>query len=190
MFLTSKDIDFFSLIIVFVSCYLVPSPVRCFQFESPVFNICAVCVILFLSKPQKKYVFYCPNKQLAFMCSSFSVYFLVCQLLFFCTLTHILYIFLSFVFVFIWLCDFLPVSAENLAKCLMQMERQLLQLEKDLETFSSHDDPTDMFFTKMAISFRHAFVHTVDLNLMDPLDMFSLKGKTKGEKYSRWTANN
>lgn len=41
------------------------------------------------------------------------------------------------------------------------MERQLLQLEKDLETFSSHDDPNDMFFTKMAISFTHAFVHSV-----------------------------
>uniref|UniRef100_A0A8C2X004 Diaphanous-related formin 3 n=1 Tax=Cyclopterus lumpus TaxID=8103 RepID=A0A8C2X004_CYCLU len=45
------------------------------------------------------------------------------------------------------------VSAENLEKSLRQMERQLLQLEKDLETFSSPDDPNDMFFTKMAISF-------------------------------------
>lgn len=54
-------------------------------------------------------------------------------------------------------CGSLSVSAENLAKCLMQMERQLLQLEKELETFSSHDDPTDMFFTKMAISFWQAF---------------------------------
>ncbi|XP_034412722.1 protein diaphanous homolog 3-like isoform X3 [Cyclopterus lumpus] len=42
------------------------------------------------------------------------------------------------------------VSAENLEKSLRQMERQLLQLEKDLETFSSPDDPNDMFFTKMA----------------------------------------
>uniref|UniRef100_A0A8C2WVE1 Diaphanous-related formin 3 n=1 Tax=Cyclopterus lumpus TaxID=8103 RepID=A0A8C2WVE1_CYCLU len=47
------------------------------------------------------------------------------------------------------------VSAENLEKSLRQMERQLLQLEKDLETFSSPDDPNDMFFTKMAISFAH-----------------------------------
>ncbi|XP_030017284.1 protein diaphanous homolog 3-like isoform X2 [Sphaeramia orbicularis] len=42
------------------------------------------------------------------------------------------------------------VSAENLEKSLRQMERQLLQLERDLETFSSPDDPNDMFFTKMA----------------------------------------
>lgn len=38
------------------------------------------------------------------------------------------------------------------------MERQLLQLERDLETFSSPDDPNDMFFTKMAISFTNACV--------------------------------
>uniref|UniRef100_A0A7N6C4D0 Diaphanous-related formin 3 n=1 Tax=Anabas testudineus TaxID=64144 RepID=A0A7N6C4D0_ANATE len=48
------------------------------------------------------------------------------------------------------------VSAENLEKSLRQMERQLLQLERDLETFSSPDDPNDMFFTKMAISFTNA----------------------------------
>ncbi|XP_056235641.1 protein diaphanous homolog 3-like isoform X1 [Seriola aureovittata] len=42
------------------------------------------------------------------------------------------------------------VSAENLEKSLRQMERQLLQLERDLETFSSPDDPNDTFFTKMA----------------------------------------
>ncbi|XP_070787259.1 protein diaphanous homolog 3-like [Enoplosus armatus] len=42
------------------------------------------------------------------------------------------------------------VSAENLEKSLKQMERQLLQLERDLETFSSPDDPNDMFFAKMA----------------------------------------
>ncbi|KAM4630487.1 protein diaphanous homolog 3-like [Polymixia lowei] len=48
------------------------------------------------------------------------------------------------------------VSAENLEKSLRQMERQLLQLEKDLETFSSPDDPNDMFHTKMAIFARCA----------------------------------
>ncbi|XP_039650771.1 protein diaphanous homolog 3-like isoform X3 [Perca fluviatilis] len=42
------------------------------------------------------------------------------------------------------------VSAENLEKSLRQMEMQLLQLERDLETFSSPDDPNDMFLTKMA----------------------------------------
>lgn len=57
-----------------------------------------------------------------------------------------------------WVC--VTVSAENLEKSLKQMERQLLQLERDLETFSSPDDPNDMFFTKMAISFSHACVHT------------------------------
>ncbi|XP_053720468.1 protein diaphanous homolog 3-like isoform X2 [Synchiropus splendidus] len=41
------------------------------------------------------------------------------------------------------------VSAENLEKSLRQMERQLLQLERDLETFASSDDPSDMFSTKM-----------------------------------------
>ncbi|MED6276173.1 Diaphanous, partial [Characodon lateralis] len=35
------------------------------------------------------------------------------------------------------------VSAENLEKSLRQMERQLLQLERDLQTFSSTDDPND-----------------------------------------------
>uniref|UniRef100_A0A3P8R0U3 Diaphanous-related formin 3 n=1 Tax=Astatotilapia calliptera TaxID=8154 RepID=A0A3P8R0U3_ASTCA len=49
------------------------------------------------------------------------------------------------------------VSAENLEKSLRQMERQLLQLERDLETFSSSDDPNDMFLTKMAISFTRVF---------------------------------
>nr|XP_054588378.1 protein diaphanous homolog 3 isoform X2 [Nothobranchius furzeri] len=48
------------------------------------------------------------------------------------------------------------VSAENLEKSLRQMERQLLQLERDLETFSSPDDPSDMFFTKMASFFKVA----------------------------------
>ncbi len=51
------------------------------------------------------------------------------------------------------ICGCVSVSAENLEKSLRQMERQLLQLERDLETLSSPDDPNDMFFTKMAISF-------------------------------------
>lgn len=51
------------------------------------------------------------------------------------------------------MCGSVSVSAENLEKSLRQMEKQLLQLERDLETFSSPDDPNDMFFTKMAISF-------------------------------------
>uniref|UniRef100_A0A3Q3CLD0 Diaphanous-related formin 3 n=1 Tax=Haplochromis burtoni TaxID=8153 RepID=A0A3Q3CLD0_HAPBU len=50
------------------------------------------------------------------------------------------------------------VSAENLEKSLRQMERQLLQLERDLETFSSSDDPNDMFLTKMAISFTRVCI--------------------------------
>uniref|UniRef100_A0A1A8RE74 Diaphanous homolog 3 n=1 Tax=Nothobranchius rachovii TaxID=451742 RepID=A0A1A8RE74_9TELE len=45
---------------------------------------------------------------------------------------------------------------QNLEKSLRQMERQLLQLERDLETFSSPDDPSDMFFTKMASFFKVA----------------------------------
>lgn len=57
------------------------------------------------------------------------------------------------------ICGCVSVSAENLEKSLRQMERQLLQLERDLETFSSPDDPNDMFFTKMAISFTHACIH-------------------------------
>ncbi len=58
------------------------------------------------------------------------------------------------------ICACVSVSAENLEKSLRQMERQLLQLERDLETFSSPDDPDDMFFTKMAISFTHACIHS------------------------------
>ncbi|KAI1899173.1 hypothetical protein AGOR_G00058870 [Albula goreensis] len=45
------------------------------------------------------------------------------------------------------------VSAENLERNLKQMERQISQLEKDLETFSSSEDPQDKFVTKMSISF-------------------------------------
>lgn len=56
---------------------------------------------------------------------------------------------------------YVSVSAENLEKILRQMERQLLQLERDLETFSSPDDPNDMFFTKMSISFPHACIQTL-----------------------------
>uniref|UniRef100_A0A8C1ZX07 Diaphanous-related formin 3 n=1 Tax=Cyprinus carpio TaxID=7962 RepID=A0A8C1ZX07_CYPCA len=41
-------------------------------------------------------------------------------------------------------------------KSLRQMEKHLLQLEKDLDTFSSTDDQQDLFFSKMAISF-HTF---------------------------------
>ncbi|XP_068603657.1 protein diaphanous homolog 3-like [Brachionichthys hirsutus] len=41
------------------------------------------------------------------------------------------------------------VSAENVEKSLKQMERQMQQLERDLKTFSTPDDPNDMFFTKM-----------------------------------------
>lgn len=51
------------------------------------------------------------------------------------------------------------VSAENLEKSLRQMEKHLLQLEKDLDTFSSADDPQDLFLSKMAISF-HMFAYT------------------------------
>uniref|UniRef100_A0A3Q3JZ94 Diaphanous-related formin 3 n=1 Tax=Monopterus albus TaxID=43700 RepID=A0A3Q3JZ94_MONAL len=52
------------------------------------------------------------------------------------------------------------VSAENLEKSLRQMEQQLLQLERDLETFSSPDDPSDMFFTKMWVQMSTCFVKT------------------------------
>lgn len=82
-------------------------------------------------------------------------------LCYFSVLLHAMYLYFVVCICYSNVCGFLSVSAENLAKSLMQMERQLLQLEKDLETFSSHDDPADMFFTKMAISFRQAFVRTV-----------------------------
>ncbi|MGH0133171.1 UNVERIFIED_CONTAM: hypothetical protein FKN15_052518 [Acipenser sinensis] len=48
------------------------------------------------------------------------------------------------------------VSAENLEKNLKQMERQLLQLEKDLETFPPTEDMHDKFVTKLSISFLTA----------------------------------
>ncbi|KAJ8350121.1 hypothetical protein SKAU_G00252510 [Synaphobranchus kaupii] len=45
------------------------------------------------------------------------------------------------------------VSAENLERNLKQMERQIVQLERDLETFSCPTEPQDMFVSKMSISF-------------------------------------
>ena len=52
------------------------------------------------------------------------------------------------------------VSAENLEKCLKQMDCQLLQLERDLDTFSSPLQD-DLFHTKMAISnMTHTHTHT------------------------------
>uniref|UniRef100_A0A8C8SPM3 Diaphanous related formin 3 n=1 Tax=Pelusios castaneus TaxID=367368 RepID=A0A8C8SPM3_9SAUR len=48
------------------------------------------------------------------------------------------------------------VSAENLEKNLRQMERQIQQLEKDLEIFPPPDDTHDKFVTKMSISFCFA----------------------------------
>ncbi|XP_077783914.1 protein diaphanous homolog 3 isoform X2 [Podarcis muralis] len=52
------------------------------------------------------------------------------------------------------------VSAESLEKSLKQMERQLIQLEKDLETFPLSEDIHDKFVTKMstfAIQAREQF---------------------------------
>ncbi|KAB5559402.1 hypothetical protein PHYPO_G00028620, partial [Pangasianodon hypophthalmus] len=57
------------------------------------------------------------------------------------------------------------VSAENLEKSLKQMEKQMLQLEKDLDTFSSPDNQDDMFHSKMAISF---ITHTQTYTLIVP----------------------
>uniref|UniRef100_A0A670IQ30 Diaphanous related formin 3 n=1 Tax=Podarcis muralis TaxID=64176 RepID=A0A670IQ30_PODMU len=48
------------------------------------------------------------------------------------------------------------VSAESLEKSLKQMERQLIQLEKDLETFPLSEDIHDKFVTKM----DHTFTST------------------------------
>lgn len=45
------------------------------------------------------------------------------------------------------------VSAESLEKSLKQMEGQIKQLGKDLETFPQSGDPHDKFVTKMSISF-------------------------------------
>uniref|UniRef100_A0A3Q2YIP4 Diaphanous-related formin 3 n=1 Tax=Hippocampus comes TaxID=109280 RepID=A0A3Q2YIP4_HIPCM len=66
------------------------------------------------------------------------------------------------------------VSAENLEKSLRQMERQLLQLERDLETFSSPDDPSDMFVNKMVareqygkLVTMHSSMETLYLNLLE-----------------------
>ncbi|XP_076011613.1 protein diaphanous homolog 3-like [Genypterus blacodes] len=78
------------------------------------------------------------------------------------------------------------VSAENLEKSLRQMEKQLVQLERDLETFSSPDDPNDMFFTKMA-SFsqgateQHSKLVTMHSNMemlyQNMLDYFAIDPK-------------
>lgn len=72
---------------------------------------------------------------------------------------HVAIFLCAFTNVCVDVCGCVSVSAENLEKSLRQMERQLLQLERDLETFSSPDDPNDMFFTKMAISFTHTCTH-------------------------------
>uniref|UniRef100_A0A8C5WVG5 Diaphanous related formin 3 n=1 Tax=Laticauda laticaudata TaxID=8630 RepID=A0A8C5WVG5_LATLA len=45
------------------------------------------------------------------------------------------------------------VSVESLEKSLKQMEGQIKQLGKDLETFPQPEDPHDKFVTKMSISF-------------------------------------
>ncbi|CAM9532670.1 unnamed protein product [Lampetra planeri] len=51
------------------------------------------------------------------------------------------------------------VSAENLQKNLKQMENQIEQLEKDIQSFPSTEDVNDKFVEKMTISFmRHGFV--------------------------------
>lgn len=100
--------------------------------------------------------------------------------LFLCAFTHhVTYVYFVVCICYSNVCGFLSVSAENLAKSLMQMERQLLQLEKDLETFSSQDDPTDMFFTKMAISFRQVFVRSVVFILRDSLASMDVKKQVK-----------
>ncbi|KAM3626177.1 uncharacterized protein V6R79_024140 [Siganus canaliculatus] len=66
------------------------------------------------------------------------------------------------------------VSAENLEKSLRQMEKQLLQLERDLETFSSPDDPNDMFSTKMVareqygkLVIMHSNMETLYQNMLE-----------------------
>ncbi|XP_063068121.1 protein diaphanous homolog 3-like [Engraulis encrasicolus] len=48
------------------------------------------------------------------------------------------------------------VSAENLEKSLRLMERQLQQLDRDLQTFSSPQDENDKFTTKMTSFFQQA----------------------------------
>ncbi|XP_050979347.1 protein diaphanous homolog 3 [Labeo rohita] len=58
------------------------------------------------------------------------------------------------------------VSAENLEKCLRQMEKHLLQLEKDLDTFSTADNQQDLFHSKMASFSTQARDHYQKLVIM------------------------
>uniref|UniRef100_A0A8C1ZXD8 Diaphanous-related formin 3 n=1 Tax=Cyprinus carpio TaxID=7962 RepID=A0A8C1ZXD8_CYPCA len=58
-------------------------------------------------------------------------------------------------------------------KSLRQMEKHLLQLEKDLDTFSSTDDQQDLFFSKMAISF-HTFAYQYQKLVIMHSNMVSL----------------
>lgn len=77
----------------------------------------------------------------------------------------------------VFACGCVLVSAENVEKSLRQMERQLLQLERDLETFSSPDDPNDMFFPKMEISFSPAcmcLLHCVSLYRVEQNNFLNL----------------
>ncbi|XP_042558841.1 protein diaphanous homolog 3 isoform X5 [Clupea harengus] len=58
------------------------------------------------------------------------------------------------------------VSAENLEKSLRLMERQLEQLDRDLQTFSSPQDQQDMFTTKMTSFSQQAREHYQKLVIM------------------------
>lgn len=148
---------FFSFAFFFPWVFFSMSPCRACVEMSVFIVVHLLCVSYSpasLSEPQNKYAIYLTNDWLVLFAlilhvslGVITVRFYTCTVCCFCVL--------------IYICGFVSVSAENLEKSLRQMERQLLQLEKDLETFSSHDDPNDMFFTKMAISFTHAFVHSV-----------------------------
>ncbi|KAI9533061.1 Diaphanous [Dissostichus eleginoides] len=74
------------------------------------------------------------------------------------------------------------VSAENLEKCLRQMERQLLQLERDLETFSSPDDPNDILGAGALMACAAVVSRELECDLDHNIHSF---GKVAREQYDK-----
>lgn len=128
--------------------------------------LCVRCFSLFLSEHQNNNAFDCTCNWvvLSLLLSSHFPGTWVC---FPCAVTNVR--------VCLDICGCVSVSAENLEKSLRQMERQLLQLERDLETFNSPDDPNDMFLTKMAISFTHAHIRSLVWGVIQRLERMLLE---------------
>lgn len=143
----------FILLSVIVYFYGVSNTVR----SCNKYALLLICLLSLLSSFESWFSLILPEPQnntaVDCTCNWFILFFFLLSLYFLDTWVCV------FVCFFECVCGCASVSAENLEKSLRQMEKQLVQLERDLETFSSPDDPNDMFFAKMAISFTHAHTH-------------------------------